>query len=140
MTLPTRDKASPAGEVLSVFDATAIVGLRVRVHDAAIERVDAEGEVDIELPQLREFLAASAVCRCLTPIKLRGSEMRSIRKIMGLTAGELASKLGEKTAAETVSRWENEKQPMGGYVEKALRLLVCEELKSKRRGLSTTPA
>ena len=138
MTVGTRHDAPPAGsasEILSVFDATAIVGLRVRVHNAAIRRLDEEAQEDIELPQLPELLAAAAICRCLTPIRLRGSEMRSIRKIMALTAADLANKLGEKTAAETVSRWENEKQPMGGYVEKTLRLLVCEELKASAPGI-----
>jgi len=127
--------ASDNSEILKVFDATPIAGLRVRVHNAAIRRLDEEGEEDIEIPQIRSFLATSAVCRCLKDIRLRGWEIRAIRKIMGMTAAELANKLGEKTAAETVSRWENEKQPMGGYVEKTFRLLVCEILKTEAPGV-----
>src|SRR6185295_13277469 len=60
--------------VLDEYDATALVGLRTTVHDAAIERVEEAGETTIEVPCLREMLAAAAMKRCLTPIRLRGHE------------------------------------------------------------------
>jgi hypothetical protein len=43
--------------------------------------------------------------------------------------------LDDKTAVETVSRWESESQPMGVYAEKILRLLVCEELRRDAPGI-----
>jgi hypothetical protein len=52
-----------------------------------------------------------------------------------MTLAELAKGLGERTAVETVSRWESEVQPMGSYAEKILRLLVCEELKKEAPGI-----
>jgi hypothetical protein len=120
---------------LDTYDATAFVGLRTIVKDAAIESTDEEGEVSIELPKPTELLASAAILRCLMPIKLRGPEMRSIRKIMGLNLAGLASALDERTAPETVSRWETEAQPMGGYVEKLFRLLVCEQLRKDAPGI-----
>jgi hypothetical protein len=57
------------------------------------------------------------------------------RKIMGLTLKELAKQLDEHTAPETVSRWESEAQPMGGFVEKLLRLLICEDLRKDAQGV-----
>ncbi len=122
--------------ILDAYDATALVGLRTIVHDAAIERVDEDGEKTIEIPSLRELLAASAMKRCLTPIRLRGHEIKAIRRILKFTLNDLAKKLDERTAVETVSRWETEAQPMGGYVEKLLRLLVCEELKNEAPGIN----
>jgi DNA-binding transcriptional regulator YiaG len=115
--------------ILETYDATPHVGLRTIVCDAAIERVDADGEETIELPKQRQLRASAAVVRCLTPVKLRGWEIRAMRKILGLTLADLAKKLDERTAIETVSRWESDAQPMGGYAEKILRLHVCEELR-----------
>jgi DNA-binding transcriptional regulator YiaG len=129
-------QAIAAGErVLEKYDATVHVGLRTIVCHAAIERVDEDGEETIELPNPRQLRASAAMSRCLMPIRLKGKEIRAIRKIMGLTLAELSKRLDEKTAVETVSRWESEAQPMGGYAEKILRLLVCEELKTEAPGI-----
>lgn len=121
--------------VLATYDATAIVGLKTIVCNAAIRRVDDDGEETIEMPKQRELLASAAVTRCLVPIRLRGSEIKAMRKIMKLTMAELAKKLDDRTAPETVSRWEADTQPMGGYAEKILRLLVCETLKGEAPGV-----
>lgn len=142
----TKHGDKPSGEVcvlgsqqrehkLDVYDATSHVGLRTIVCNAAIERIDAEGEETIELPKQRELRASAAVVRCLIPDKLQGWEIKAMRKIMGLTLAELAKKLDERTAPETVSRWEADTQPMGGYAEKVLRLLVCESLSKEAPGI-----
>jgi DNA-binding transcriptional regulator YiaG len=128
--------ASIAEIIVPDYDATAIVGLRTLVHNSVIERTDDDGEVTIEVPKMRELLAAAAVKRCLMPVRLRGSEIKSMRKIMKLTLAELAKRMDERTAVETISRWESEAQPMGGYAEKLLRLLVCEELTKEAPGVS----
>jgi len=131
-----RGKDAKASRVLDGYDATILVGLRTMVHGAAIEQTNEAGESTVELPKLRNLLAAAAVTRCLMPIRLRGWEIKAIRKIMGLTLAELAKRLDERTATETVSRWESEAQPMGGYAEKILRLLVCEELREQAPGIA----
>lgn len=120
---------------LPIYDATVEVGLCTIVRDAAIEHTDEQGEVTIELPKLDELMASAAVARCLTPIKLRGWEIKGMRKIMRLTLAELADSLDERTAVETISRWESEAQPMGGYAEKVLRLFVCERLQKQAPGI-----
>jgi DNA-binding transcriptional regulator YiaG len=121
--------------IIPEYDATADVGIRTRIYHAAIERIDRDGEETIEVPKPNELRAAAAVARCLMPIKLRGAEIRAIRKIVGLTLGEFAKSLDDRAAAETVSRWESEAQPMGGYAEKILRLFVCEQLKDRAPGI-----
>jgi DNA-binding transcriptional regulator YiaG len=120
---------------LKEYDASALVGLSTVVCDAAVERVDERGERTIELPKLRELSASVAVGRCLMPVRLRGAEIKAMRKIMRLTLADLAKKLDERTAPETISRWESDAQPMGGYAEKILRLLICEELKKEAPGI-----
>lgn len=130
-----REVTTDTEQILDKYDATALVGIRTLVCESAIERADAQGEVTIEVPKLKELMAAVAVARCLMPIRLRGAEMRVMRRRMKLTLAELAKRLDERTAAETVSRWESEAQPMGGYAEKLLRLLVCEELRKDAPGI-----
>ncbi len=128
--------AAKGEKILHVYDASVHVGLRTVICNAAIERVNREtGEETIEVPKPDELRAAAAIMRCLMPIKLRGNEMKAMRKILGLTLAEMANKLDERTAAQTVSRWETEAQPMGGYAEKMLRLFICEELKEKAPGV-----
>jgi DNA-binding transcriptional regulator YiaG len=126
--------------VLDEYDASTMVGLRTIVCGAAIEHVGSDGEVAMEIPKLQELLAAVAVTRCLIPIKLRGAELKAIRHIMKLTMSDLAKRLDDRTATETVSRWESEAQSMGGYAEKIVRLVVCEELCAKAPGVTYNAA
>jgi DNA-binding transcriptional regulator YiaG len=128
-------RAEAVKHCIEEYDATPVIGLHTLVSHAAIEKVDENGETTVELPKLRELLATAAIMRCLMPIRLRGAEMKAMRKAMKMTLADLARKLDARTAPETVSRWESEAQPMGGYVEKLLRLLVCETLKESAPGI-----
>ena len=132
----TFEEVLPRKRRLPLFDATPVVGLKTRVCASAIEHTDEDGNVTIELPKQRQLLASAAVLRCLMEIRLRGREIRALRKILGLAASEFAKELDGKTAPETISRWENEAQPIGSFAEKVLRLLVCEELREEAPGIS----
>jgi hypothetical protein len=101
------------------------------VHNGAIESIDERGGVRIDLPNLDELRAAVATLRCLLPIKLRGREIRAIRRFMGLRPSELLEKLGEQAPSELLSRWESEELPLDELTEKTLRQVACKELGSK---------
>lgn len=122
-------------QTLREHDVTDLIGLRVVVANTAHEITEEDGSVSVEVPGIESLSAAAAVARCLMPIRLEGNELRVIRRIAGWTATDLAAKLGEKTSVETISRWENDKQPMGGYAEKVFRLVVCEELSASAPGI-----
>src|ERR1700693_142846 len=77
-----KEQTKEMHRILPEYDATALVGLKTLVGNAAIERVDEQGEVTVELPKQSELLAAAAVVRCLMPIRLRGSEIKAMRRIM----------------------------------------------------------
>lgn len=150
MTKPTDEKAPrPTAEVcvlkparrpaansnaMHEYDATSLIGLHVIARHAAVKAGDGDDET-VELPKLDELMAAAAVTRCLMPERLRGHEVRAMRKILRMTLADLASSLDEKTAVETVSRWEKD-QPMGGYAEKVLRLFICSKLKDRAPGIN----
>lgn len=134
------DAETARERTLPVYDATGFVGLRTIVYEAAIEHVCDDGEEAIELPKMDELLASATVVRCMMPIKLRGHEIKVMRRIMKLTLADLAKRLDERTAVETVSRWESDTQPMGNYAEKLLRLIVCDELKQNAPGIRYNPS
>jgi DNA-binding transcriptional regulator YiaG len=120
------------------YDATALVGLNVIVINGAKEVVDTEGDEPVtyvQVPDLEELSAAAALVRCLMPQKLRGPEMKALRKIADMTARELSEAMGGKTAIETISRWENEAEFAGGYAESVLRLAICERVKDRAPGI-----
>ena len=117
------------------FDATTLIGLPTVVIGAAYEETDEDGEQVVTVPQLKTLAAAAAVSRCLMPVRLRGPELRAMRKIMGLTLVAMAERL-DGTANTTVSKWESEAQQIGGYAEKVFRLQVCEALYREASGVA----
>jgi DNA-binding transcriptional regulator YiaG len=125
-----RREVSAMPDTIDRYDATWLVGLKTVVLNAATREND-----DVVVPQLNELMAAAAVWRCLCEVRLQPAEIKAIRKIMGCTLADLAKKLGERTAPETVSRWETGAQPIGGYAEKLFRLLACETLKERAPGV-----
>ncbi|MHB8384144.1 MAG: helix-turn-helix domain-containing protein [Candidatus Binataceae bacterium] len=82
---------------------------------------------------LEGLIAAVAVARVVAPQKLRGRDVRFLRKALGWSSKELAAML--EVRDETVSRWENEKEPLGPTSEKLLRLMVAQYLAGKAPAL-----
>lgn len=83
----------------------------------------------VSYPNLEGIIAALALARSEAPQKLHGAEVLFMRKALGWTARELASRLGVRE--ETVSRWEHDHEPIGPASEKLLRLMVVELLSSE---------
>lgn len=90
------------------------------------ERCDGCGENRVVIPDMEGLIAAAAIGRVMLPFKLSGLEVRFLRKAMEMTARKLATQM--EVREETVSRWENGKEPIGPSSEKLLRLIVGEEL------------
>ena len=104
--------------------------------NAAEEELDEKtGErVGISVPDLEGLVAALAVARALHPIQLHGSEVRFIRKALGMSARDMASALTLDPA--TFSRWENGKQPVGEWADKQVRTFAVLLLRDRVPGLS----
>jgi len=88
----------------------------------------------ITIPKVGELIAAAALLRSTMPQKLRGQEIRALRKALGLNARQLAKELGVRE--EAVSRWENGRDPIGPASEILLRLAVVDLLGEKAPGIS----
>jgi len=104
--------------------------------DGAEEEIDdASGEVvGISVPNTEELVAAVAITRALHPLKLDGSEVRFIRRAIGMQSKDFAVSLGMDPA--TFSRWENNKQECGGWADKEVRMAAVIALADQVPGLT----
>jgi transcriptional regulator with XRE-family HTH domain len=115
-------------ERIPVFNTT-LPGIEVVLHDVADRIVcEACGRESVHVPNRRGLIAASAILRVLEPYKLNGREIRFLRKAIGWSATELAKWL--EVTKESVSRWENDKQPMTSALEKLFRCAVASNLRT----------
>lgn len=124
------------GKILEKYDASKLIGLNVILFNCVEEFYD-EGDKCIYIPDIEELAYTAAMVRCLNKKSFNGDEIRNIRKIIGWSAKKMEEKL--KISYETISRWENDKYSMGGFVEKLFRISVCEELKEKCNNVDYSP-
>lgn len=85
------------------------------------------GEEFTSFPNLAGLLATAALSRVKIPIKLNAKEIKFIRSVMDLKASALADFL--EVRSETISRWENGREPIGPTSEKLLRLMAWIKLR-----------
>jgi putative transcriptional regulator len=93
-----------------------LVGIEVR-------RCSSCGAVELPLPRVSELhrVIAMSVIRKLA--RLSGAEVRFLRKYLGWSGEDFAAHMGVDPT--TVSKWENEKEPIGASSDRLLRLLVA---------------
>ncbi|MFN9096336.1 MAG: hypothetical protein ACK5WN_18785 [Alphaproteobacteria bacterium] len=102
--------------------------------NAAVEHVDAAGNVlGVSVPDLEGLAAAVAVARAFLPVELTGSEVRFMRKVIGMSAKDFAEAL--KLDPASLSRWENNKQTLGGWAESQVRLATVGMLAQRKPSL-----
>lgn len=113
-----------------------IGGTRVELMDSAIE-VSCEkcGERGVIIPNLLGLIAAMAIDRAQNPVKLNGREIRFLRKTLAMPANKLAEML--EVSAETISRWERDKQPMSANYERVFRMKVVVGLCERAPAMET---
>ena len=80
------------------------------------------GETAVQIPRHSELLRLLAAHVITKPTRLSGEEIRFLRKHIGWDEGELAKHFGVDPA--TVSRWENNKEPIGPQTDRLLRMTV----------------
>ncbi len=80
------------------------------------------GSVRLRIPAIEGLHRTLALTVLKKRSRLTGPEVRFLRKYIGLSGADFAKRIGAE--AETVSRWENDKQTMGAQTERLLRLLV----------------
>jgi putative zinc finger/helix-turn-helix YgiT family protein len=94
----------------------------VTLCDIEVSRCAACGEFEIAVPRIEELHRAIAFAVVQKRERLSGIEVRFLRKYLGYAATDFARTIGVDKA--TVSRWENEKEPIGTTADRLLRLMV----------------
>lgn len=92
-----------------------LLGVELRVCPAC-------GEEERVMPRLAQLHRVIAEAVAEKTARLTGAEIRFLRKHLGWSAEAFAGVIGVRP--ETVSRWENEKEPMGATSERLLRLMA----------------
>lgn len=93
------------------------------------------GEQIVSIPRMAELHRVLALAVARQHARLSGAEIRFLRKHLGLSGADFARIMGVDAA--TVSRWENEKDPMGTIAERLLRLLVVRGLSVEEYPIET---
>ncbi len=99
----------------------------VLLENVPVYRCPKCGEREVEVAHTLKLHREIAMALARKAEKLGPKEIRFLRKYLGLSSAEFASKVGVDKA--TVSRWErvDESTPMGGQTERLLRVLVVSE-------------
>lgn len=112
-------------EIIDEFQAESYVGLpNVIIRQAAYRTLCAQcGKArGIGMPDPEGLEAAVALARAMSPHRLDGPAIRFMRRALSLKARDLAGCL--MVREETLSRWENDHEPIGAQHDKLLRLFV----------------
>jgi DNA-binding transcriptional regulator YiaG len=108
------------------------MGLPVVLIESARE-AENNGASGVIIPDLAGLEAAMAVARISDEFKLNGQEIRFLRRAIGVKAVELAKFLD--VTPETMSRWENGREPISTNAERVFRMRVYNTLKGKAPGV-----
>jgi putative zinc finger/helix-turn-helix YgiT family protein len=104
-----------------------LIGLPyVTLCDIEIARCPNCGEYEVVFPRIQDLYRVLAQTVLTKPSRLTGQEIVFLRKQLDWSATKLAKKMG--IAKATLSRWENEKEPIGPLADRLLRLLVAASI------------
>lgn len=81
--------------------------------------------VEYVIPRIEDLNRSIAQALVKKPTRLAGPEVRFLRKYLGWSGRDFASRIG--VAPETVSRWENRAMTIGETPDKLLRMFVVHE-------------
>jgi DNA-binding transcriptional regulator YiaG len=99
-------------------------GITVKLMNAVVVYKCVQcGAQETEIPDIQGLVCTVALKRALAPARLSGRELRFMRRALDMTQKEFSEAM--EIAVETVSRWENDVQGVGGMAEKLVRHNIC---------------
>jgi putative zinc finger/helix-turn-helix YgiT family protein len=94
----------------------------VLLQDIEFRTCPACGQHEMVIPRMAQLHRALAETIAEKRERLTGAEIKFLRKHLGWSGEDFAKTMGVRP--ESVSRWENEKEPMGATAERLLRLMA----------------
>ena len=123
------------------------VGLPVLLKNVEVAECKKCGTREPIIPNVDGLMQAIAFAVVTQPCKLTGSEVKFLRKYIGLSGAEFARLV--HVEPETLSRWQNEKEEIGKNSDRLIRFIVVskspelrnqmEEFLNKYRDLTDCP-
>jgi DNA-binding transcriptional regulator YiaG len=89
-----------------------------------VEQIQCEkcGNVDVVIPRLAQLMRTIALAVIHKPYRLRGEEVRFLRKYLGMTGADFSALL--KVDKTTLSKWENNEDPVGEQSDRLIRMVA----------------
>ena len=97
----------------------------ITLKGVEVRRCQQCGETEVAIPAIEELHREIASALIRKRARLAPAEIKYLRKFLGWSGMDFAQRVG--ATAETVSRWEHGKMPMGPAAERLLRLMVATE-------------
>jgi putative transcriptional regulator len=94
----------------------------VYLEGIVIRRCPTCDEEDVVIPAIESLHKTIANALIRKPHRLTGPEVRFLRKSLGWSGEMFAKRMG--VTSSQVSRWENEREPIGSVADRLLRMLV----------------
>ena len=104
------------------YDASGLPGVTLVGVD--VSRCAHCGEHEAAIPHIADLHHAMAHALIRKTTRLTPAEVRFLRRSLDRSGQEFADHMG--TTAETVSRWENGRTPIGAQADRLLRLMVLQ--------------
>jgi putative zinc finger/helix-turn-helix YgiT family protein len=101
------------------YDAS---GLPVTLRNVEVHRCKACGGHEVAIARIDSLHRAIALAVASRPSRLGPREIRFLRKWLDWSGADLARHMGVDAA--TVSRWEDDQQPMGAVADRLLRMMA----------------
>lgn len=95
----------------------------VRVSGLELRKCLECGEETTTIFRILALHMAIAQAVIAKPSRLTAAEVKFLRKVLGWSSGDFARHMGVRP--ESVSRWENNKEPIGPQADRLLRLMVA---------------
>lgn len=107
----------------------------VTLKNVEVRRCGECGEDEVVIPKIDLLHQVIAMAVITKRSRLSAAEVKFLRKYLGWSGADFARHMG--VAAETVSRWENEHEPIGGIADRLLRLMVATRAPARDYALDT---
>ncbi|MDD5310087.1 MAG: helix-turn-helix domain-containing protein [Deltaproteobacteria bacterium] len=107
----------------------------VTLKGVEVRRCGICGEHEVVIPRIEDLHQVIAMAVVAKKSRLMPAEVKFLRKHLGWSGADFARHMG--VAAETVSRWENGREPMGAVADRLLRLLIATKSPDRDYAIDT---